>query len=254
MSCAWTGMRIVSRLQIWYNGMFSECWECWFSRQRADRFVYIIKEGSIVKSETLLDDDSLDYTKDYDLVIAQYTNSENSDKTVYKRYDEVPTSFTDEVPIKGLFFAVNIKYGGKNYEIESVDSHTVPNTKIFDRSYTQWYMRFFHSLEIFDDDYTIEVLDSNMNSITFDHTKYITITDSSYVIGNNPHDSITVWRSILSEQDIPDTLPENKVVTLDDISSPPLLGKKYDNPARPGTPISNNTDVSFDIVEKFEAN
>ena len=254
MSCAWTGMRIVSRLQIWYNGMFSKCWECWFPNQRADRFIYVIKEGQIVKSELLLHDNPLCYEKDYDLVITQYPNPEDTDKMVYKRYPEIPMSFTEQSPIKGLFFAINIKYGGKNYEVESVDSHIVPNTKIFDRSYTQWYMQFFHGLEIFDDSYLIELLDSDMKSVTFDHKKFIVITETSYIITDNLQGATTVWRSILSEQDINDDLHENRRVTLDDISSPPLVGKKHDNYERPGTPISNNTDVSFDIVDKSEAN
>ena len=30
MSCAWTSMYSI-HLQIWYNDMFSKCWECWFS-------------------------------------------------------------------------------------------------------------------------------------------------------------------------------------------------------------------------------
>lgn len=254
MSCAWTSMRIVSRLQIWYNDMFSKCWECWFSNQRATRFVYVIKEGKTVKVETLLDNDALRYTEDYDLVIMQYPNPEQTDKQVYKRYDEIPMSVKEEVPIKDLFFAINVKYGGKNYEIESVNSHTIPNTKIFDRSYTQWYMHFFHGLEIFDDDYIVEVLDSNMESITFDHKKFITITDSSYIIDDNVHALRPVWRSILSEKDIPDSLPENTEVTLDDITSPPLVGIRHNSLPRPETPISNHTEVSFDIVDKSEAN
>ena len=184
----------------------------------------------------------------------QYPNPEQTDKQVYKRYDEIPMSVKEEVPIKDLFFAINVKYGGKNYEIESVNSHTIPNTKIFDRSYTQWYMHFFHGLEIFDDDYIVEVLDSNMESITFDHKKFITITDSSYIIDDNVHASRPVWRSILSEKDIPDSLPENAEITLDDITSPPLVGIRHNSLPRPETPISNHTEVSFDIVDKSEAN
>lgn len=254
MSCAWTSMRIVSRLQMWYNDMFSKCWECWFFNQHASRFIYVIKEGKTVKAETLLNDHVLRYKKDYDFVIIQYPNSENTNKVVYKRYDEIPSSFTEEAPVKDLFFAINIKYGGKNYEIESVSSHTIPNTKIFDRSYTQWYMQFFHGLEIFDDDYLVEVLDGNMESTTFDHKKFILIANSSYTISDNLHTSTPVWRSILTEQDIAYNLPENKEVTLDDISSPPLIGKKCNNQLRPGTPKSNNTDISFDIVDESEAN
>ena len=115
-------------------------------------------------------------------------------------------------------------------------------------------MQFFHGLEIFDDSYLIELLDSDMKSVTFDHKKFIVITETSYIITDNLQGATTVWRSILSEQDINDDLHENRRVTLDDISSPPLVGKKHDNYERPGTPISNNTDVSFDIVDKSEAN
>ena len=102
MSCAWKSMRIVSRLQIWYNDMFSKCWECCFFNQHASRFIYVIKEGKTVKAETLLDDHVLRYKKDYDFVIIQYPNSENTNKVVYKRYDEIPTSFTEEDPVKDL--------------------------------------------------------------------------------------------------------------------------------------------------------
>mgnify|MGYP003336962932 CR=1 FL=1 len=52
-------------------------------------------------------------------------------------------------------------------------------------------------------------------------------------------------------------LPENKKITLADISSPPLTGKHSMDQQRAGTPvslISSNTDVSFDIVDKSEAN
>jgi hypothetical protein len=118
-------------------------------------------------------------------------------------------------------------------------------------------MQLFHGLEIFDDNYNVELLDNDMKTVEFDHTKFINITDDSYEMSDAMPTTDTVWRGILSEHDIPDNLPENKKITLADISSPPLTGKHSMDQQRAGTPvslISSNTDVSFDIVDRSEAN
>jgi hypothetical protein len=257
MSCAWTSMRIVSRLQIWYNDMFSNCCGLWYSSDIANRTLYIIAEGKAVKSETVSTDMTTTYNKNYDLVIFKYPDPEHQDKSVYKRYQEIPDTLTETPPLKGLFFTANIKYGGKTYEIDAINSLTVPNTRLFDRSYMQWYMQLFHGIEIFDDNYNVELLDNDMNTVEFDHTKFINITSDNYEMSDAVPTTHTVWRCILNEDDIPDSLPENKKITLADISSPPLTGKRSINQERAGSPVSlvsNNTDVSFDIVDSSEAN
>ena len=257
MSCAWTSMRILSRLQMWYNDMFSNCCGLWYSNDITNRTIYIVSEGRAVKSEIVSTYMTTTYNNNYDLVIFKYPDPEHQDKFVYKRYQEIPDTLTETPPIKGLFFTANIKYGGKTYEIDAINALTVPNTRLFDRSYMQWYMQFFHGLEIFDDNYNVELLDNDMKTVEFDHTKFINITDDNYEMSDNMPTTDTVWRSILSEHDIPDNLPENKKITLADISSPPLTGKHSIDQQRSGTPvslISNNTDVSFDIVDRSEAN
>lgn len=257
MSCAWTSIRLASQLQIWYNDMFSNCCCFWYSNDNIKRTLYIISEGKIVSSETILQNNIVNRRINYDLIIFKYPNPDNPDTFVYNRYQEVNETLVESSPIKGLFLTVNIKYGGKSYEIDNINNLTIPNTRIFDRSYMQWYMQYFHDLEIFDDDYHIELLDNNMDQVTFDHTKFINITNDGYNINNNVSITNTVWRSILAEQDIPDNLPENKKITLADISSPPLTATRCGNTGNPSSPISlvsNNTDVSFDIIDKSEAN
>ena len=256
MQCAWNGMRMASRLEIWYNDMFSNCCGLWDTSDDT-RFLYVVCEGRIVKSYTGSYDTISSYVGNYDLAIFRYPNSESPEKPVYKRYEETSNGFTETQSIKGLFFVANIKYGGKSYEIEDINGLTVPNTKIFDRSYVQWYMNFFYNLEIFDDDYVVELLDNNMTQIVFNHTQFVNISEHGYTMSNAHSSSTTVWRGILAEHDIPDSLPENQRTTLADISSPPLAGKRIATSERAGTPtsmVSNNTDVSFDIVDKSEAN
>ena len=56
----------------------------------------------------------------------------------------------------------------------------------------------------------MSVIRQHMKTVEFDHTKFINITDDNYEMSDNMPTTDTVWRSILSEHDIPDNLPENK--------------------------------------------
>ena len=115
MSCAWTSMRILSRLQMWYNVMFSNCCGLWYSNDITNRSIYIVSEGRAVKSEIVSTYMTTTYNNNYDLVIFKYPDPEHQDKFVYKRYQETRYTYRD-TSIKGLFHCKH-KYGGKTYEI-----------------------------------------------------------------------------------------------------------------------------------------
>jgi hypothetical protein len=257
MNVAWNGMRVLSQLQIWYNGMLSNCCGLWTNHNKMDKCIYIIREGKSIESEIIADDVTMKFNKNYDLVIFRYPSLDDSETFLYKRYNEIPSNLSEDKPIKSLFIVVNIRYGGKVYTVENTDSLMIPNTTIFDRTYTQWYMQYFHNLEIFDDDYEIELLDNEMNEISFNHTKYIKLRDDIYSVGNDAHFNTLIWRGILTQKDIPDNLITNHEVNISDISSPPLIGRTITESNKVITPLSirsNNTDASFDIVDESEAN
>jgi len=260
MEFAWQGMRILSQLQIWYKDMFSNCCGLWSYEKDTSKYIYIIRDGEAIKTDIVDDTITTKYNNNYDLVIFKYPDPADANRYLYKRYNKLPNELNEEQPIKNLFIIVNIKYGSKTYSVDNVESFVIPNTRIFDRSYTQWYMKNFEGLEIFDDDYNIEVLDSDMKEVTFDHTKYIEITNNGYKISDNSSPNTCAWRSILTEEDISNSNhsdPINRKITLADITSPPLIGKKMTDANTVITPLSlrsNNTDVSFDIVDESEAN
>jgi len=258
MDVAWTGMRIVSQLQIWYKDMFSNCCGLWNEQKNTDKYLFVVSDGVAVKTYLFSNDVIAEYNSNYDLVIFKYTDPADTGKYLYKRYDEIPDELNEDQAVKNLIIVANIKYGGRTYTIDEIESLMIPNTRIFDRSYTQWYMKHFEGLEIFDDDYSIELLDNDMKEISFDHTEYIEITSNGYKVGNDREPNTYVWRSVLTEEDISgNTLTHmNRKVTLADITSPPLVGKMIDTNTviTPLSLRSNATDVSFDIIDKSEAN
>ena len=255
MTCAWNGMRIVSKFQIWYNNMFTQL--CSYCQSKDDRTLSIVCEGSVKKVCILHKDDKKyiqQYNNNYDIVIHEYPNSRNSD-SIYKRYDSIPITIKETVPIFSLFVIVNIKHDGKSYPVENINSLTIPKTKIFDRAYTQWYMCKFHNLTIYDDDYEIELLDQTMQELSFNHTKFIKIHEKHSTIEDNVPSDVFAWRTILTQSDIDDSSNKINNIKLSDIKTPPLNGKFDEN--RVTTPISlasNGTDNSFELIENSEAN
>ncbi len=111
MNVAWNGMRVLSQLQIWYNGMLSNCCGLWTTHNKMDKCIYIIREGKSIESEIIADDVTMKFNKNYDLVIFRYPSLDDSETFLYKRYNELPSNLSEDKPIKSLFIVVNIRYG-----------------------------------------------------------------------------------------------------------------------------------------------
>jgi hypothetical protein len=260
MNYAWNSMRVVSQIQIWYNIMLSNCcgW-CDYRMPDTGKNLLIIREGKPIESTKIITSHiDFKYPQNYDLIIYKYPSlssiqnneSDNNSTILYKRYIDLPEILDDSNAIKSLFIVANIRYGGKVYTIDDIDSLTIPNTQIFDRPYTQWYMFTFHNLEIFDDDYTIEILDSNLSEVIFDHTKHIKLGNKNFSIYNSKKNDM-VWRTILDQNDIEHENSNIPNISLDVINSPPLHNMISTTVV---TPLSlNSDDTSFDIIDKLEA-
>ena len=63
MNVAWNGMRVLSQLQIWYNGMLSNCCGLWTTHNKMDKCIYIIREGKSIESEIIADDVTMKFNK-----------------------------------------------------------------------------------------------------------------------------------------------------------------------------------------------
>lgn len=265
MNCAWNGMRTVSQLQIWYNGMFSNCCGLWcnYKVPYTDKCLLIICEGKQIETTKMVTSHvDFKYLQNYDLIIYKYPNpssiqdneSDCSSSILYKRYTELPETLDDSINFKSLFIVANIRYDEKVYTIENIDSLIIPNTLIFDRPYMQWYMFTFHGLEIFDEPYTVELLDNEMSEVIFDHTKHIKLGNNNFTICNSKNCDGLAWRGILHQSDIDDISTTNPDILLADINSPPLHSMISSTAVV--TPLSlnsDNTDASFDIIDESEA-
>ena len=252
LGVAWYGMRAFTQVQLWCNDALGDCCGLWRDQRDVGRHLDIVLDGKIVKR--IPEGEPIEYRGDYDLVMFRYPDPQVDSRPLYRRYNELPTEPIEAKSNYSLFMAASVEFNDTTYAVEDVGLLTIPNTRIFDRCYTQWFMRHFHGVDVLDDEYRVELLDQDMTKIEVAHTQYIELDCSGYRVG--PCADTSAWRGILSAHDIPaDSPPSSGRTRLAETNSPPLLtraAKESDAATTPLSLRSDHTEASFDMVDEAE--
>jgi len=250
LGAAWYGMRVLTQLQMWCNDVIGDC--CGNGSRVIGWHLDIVLDGRIVKR--IYERDSVEYRGNYDMAMFSYPDPRNDSRILYRRYNELPAEPAEANSNHTLFMAASIAHDGETYAVEDIGVLTIPNTRIFDRCHTQWFMRRFHCVDILDDEYRIEFLDRDMTKVDIAHTQYIELSDSGYTVGPSP--DLPVWRGVLAARDIPPDRPPSEVARLADIGSPPPFAEAIKEGDAATTPMSlgsDRTEASFDMVDEAES-
>lgn len=108
-----------------------------------------------------------------------------SDKTYCKRINEDEDINTLEItPVKKPFLQVELKYKEKSLDIhEHLNAFYVRDNHILDKLFLQWYVKYWFLLDL-DDEYTINIIDQDVNMFTLNPTQSILLEDDKYLIIN----------------------------------------------------------------------
>ena len=79
------------------------------------------------------------------------------------------------------FLQVQVEIQGQKHEIESKPFMVVAN-RLFDRPFTKWILDFNHGIELDDDDdYTVHIMDHEVNILTLSPKEYIELNKDNYL-------------------------------------------------------------------------
>jgi hypothetical protein len=79
------------------------------------------------------------------------------------------------------FVQVEIEFEGQKYVVD-MNPYMVVGNRLFQRDFVQWLMYDAHSIDIEDDDdYTVHILDQDVNIVTVSDKEYIEIDSDNYL-------------------------------------------------------------------------
>ena len=113
-----------------------------------------------------------------------------SNKTYCKRINETEDINTLEIlPVKKPFLQVELKYKDKSLDIhEHLNTFYVRDNHILDKIFLQWYVKYWFLLDL-DDEYTINIIDQDVNMFTLNPTQSILLEDDKYLIINTDNNT-----------------------------------------------------------------
>ena len=163
--------------------------------------IIFIKDGNEIKEciikKCIINQQLIDTPDDYyDMILYKHyanPNDKSSNKLkknvirlsncINRNYLKVPHI----IPSNIKFIDIMVFYNDKLYTIDfsSEDNYYIVGNVLFDRTFTKWYLKTFHNVLIADDaEYTYNIMDNNVNIISFDSSKYIIIEKDNYVLEN----------------------------------------------------------------------
>lgn len=92
----------------------------------------------------------------------------------------IKTDFNKVLRSKHDILSVAIKVGEKEYDF-NILPFSVINNKILDKMFVYWYLKYKYNV-ICNDDYSVSVIDNNINIHTITKNQYIILTDNSFII------------------------------------------------------------------------
>ena len=156
--------------------------------------IIFIKDGIEVKEYEI--NKLIDTPDDYDMILYKHyinpndTSSNKLKKNVIRLSNCINRNylkFPHIIPSNIKFIDIKVSYNDKLYNIDfsSEDNYYIVGNILFDRAFTKWYFKTFHNVWIADDaEYTYNIMDNNVNIISFDSLKYIIIEKDNYVLEN----------------------------------------------------------------------
>ena len=212
---------------------------CCCDTNKSHKEFTLIRDGKIVDSINHTEKTPLN--KDYDFIIQEITINDEDNLTdgYFVRHDTMPQSLKFKT-IKRPFITGTISYNDKDYTIHNIDSISIANTIIFDRPYTQWYMNYFHRIQIYDDSYSISFLTTNCLQVNVSDKQYILFDDKTYTIKdcnsvNYKNDKLKLQIDSINESQ--NDLVRRAILTQDDI-----------NEKEQGS-STTSSDSSYEIIE-----
>ena len=222
-------LRFFTKMQLYSYNMFRRessksiiYWFCCCDTNKSGKELTLIRDGKIIDS--INHTEQIPFNKDYDFIIHEISIDDENNVTdaYFVRYDNMPKCLEFK-KIKRPFITGTITYNNKDYTIHNIDSISIANMIIFDRPYTQWYMNYFHKIQIYDDPYNISFLTTDCSQINISDKQYILFDDTAYHIKDcnnvnckndltlalklkidsmNDNQNDLVWRAILTQEDI----------------------------------------------------
>ena len=156
--------------------------------------IIFIKDGIEVKEYEI--NKLIDTPDDYDMILYKHyinpndTSSNKLKKNVIRLSNCINRNYLKIphiIPSNIKFIDIKVSYNDKLYNIDfsSEDNYYIVGNILFDRAFTKWYFKTFHNVWIADDaEYTYNIMDNNVNIISFDSLKYIIIEKDNYVLEN----------------------------------------------------------------------
>ena len=204
-------IRIFSRLQLCGNHMFKGCkylasvvFCCPHDESMMDN-TYAVLDGK----ELSLDEDN------FDMVIREVDVADGDTVNRFFIRGDCAGATKQFVPVASSFFVANITHNGIEHTIDGLDSHSIEGAILFDRPHVQWLLCKFHNKNIYDDDYSVSLLTTNLKQILLTSKACVRLTKTGFkVLGESDLkinlevcEEQPVWRN-LSEADITG-VPEN---------------------------------------------
>lgn len=92
------------------------------------------------------------------------------------------------VPLEKQFIQVELKYDGKSVDIhEHLQQFYLEDNHILDELFLKWYLKFWFFLDL-PNQYTINVIDNDVNIFTLSKKQSIVFNDNKYIIATQPSD------------------------------------------------------------------
>lgn len=92
------------------------------------------------------------------------------------------------VPLKKQFIQVELKYGGKSLDIhEHLQQFYLEDNHILDELFLKWYLKFWFFFDL-PEEYTINIIDNDVNIFTLSQNQSIIFNDDNYIIATQPPD------------------------------------------------------------------
>ena len=92
------------------------------------------------------------------------------------------------VPLEKQFIQVELKYDGKSVDIhEHLQQFYLEDNHILDELFLKWYLKFWFFLDL-PTQYTINVIDNDVNIFTLSQKQSIIFNDNKYIVATQPSD------------------------------------------------------------------
>ena len=168
-------------------------------------------DGSIMDNTyAVLDGKELSQDQDnFDMIIREVDVKEEDTVRKYFVRGDCVGATKQFVPVASSFFVANITHNGAEYTIDDLYSHSIEGAILFDRPHVQWLLNKFYGKNIYDDDYSVTLLTTDLKQIVVTSkacirvfkTGFEVLGESDLKINLEVCDEQPVWRN-LTETDI----------------------------------------------------